>query len=189
VQVLRRWSEQRLLESIRAGDRRAADRLVQGHYESVYRWLLHLCGQRDLAADLTQETFVQVWQGLDGFRGHASLRTWIHRIACHAYLRSRRTPEPAGTPPPDPAHVPGLEQEALARLSLAQALAQLPPEQRLVTALHYLQGLKTAEIARVLDIPAGTVLSRLHTARARLREFLSSEESTYAQEVRSDVAR
>ena len=77
MSVLRQWRERQLLKRIRSGDGRAANQLVDAHYEPVYRWLLHLCRHREHAADLTQETFVQVWDGLDGFRGQASLKTWI----------------------------------------------------------------------------------------------------------------
>ncbi len=188
--VLRQWRERLLVKRIRSGDRQAAEQLVDEHYQSVYRWLLHLCRGREHAADLTQETFVQVWDGLDGFRGQASLKTWIHRIAYHTYLRTQRNPTPEPQPLSEVPDIAGLDivQKALTRHLVHEALARLAEKQRDVVVLHYLHGLTAAEVAEVLQIPTGTVLSRLHTSRATLRELLSDELSPSEQEVRTDVA-
>ncbi len=188
--LVRRWRERQLLQRIRSGDRQAADQLVDEHYQSVYRWVLHLCRHREHAADLTQETFVQVWDGLDGFRGQASLQTWIHRIAYHTYLRTERNPTPEPQPlseVPDTAG-PDIVQVALTRHLVHEALARLPEKQRDVVVLHYLHGLTAAEVAEVLQIPTGTVLSRLHASRGKLCELLSDESSPSDQEVGTDVA-
>ena len=188
--VLRQWRERQLLQRIRSGDRQAAEQLVDEHYQNVYRWLLYLCRHREHAADLTQETFVRVWDGLDGFRGQASLKTWIHRVAYHTYLRTQRNPTPEPQPlseVPDIAG-PDIVQVALTRHQVHEALARLPEKQRDVVVLHYLHGLTAAEVAGVLQIPTGTVLSRLHTSRATLRELLSDESSPSEQEVQTDVA-
>ena len=133
---------------------------------------------------------MQVWDGLDGFRGQASLKTWIHRVAYHTYLRTQRNPTPEPQPlseVPDIAG-PDMVQGALTRHLVHEALARLPEKQRDVVVLHYLHGLTAAEVAEVLQIPTGTVLSRLHTSRATLRELLSDESSPSEQEVRTDVA-
>ena len=185
---LQRWRERRLRQRLRRGDRAAAERLADGHYESAYRWLLHLCGDRELAADLTQETFLQVWRGLDGFEGRSSLKTWIHRIAYTTYLRARERALPQTAPLAEAAQTPGPSGAVINRCALEDALRQLPPQQRETVLLHYLQGLKIREIAEVLEIPEGTVLSRLHHARLRLREALSDEEPVPHEEVRTDVA-
>ncbi len=188
MRVLHHWREQRLLRRIRSGDRQAANHLVDTHYEPVYRWLLRLCHEREWAADLTQETFLQVWAGLDGFESRCSLKTWIHRIAYHTYLRAQRNRGPESAPLREAVSNPGPTEGVLARCAVEQALTQLPEGQQQVVVLHYMQGLTSTEIASALDIPAGTVLSRLHTARARLRELLSNESSPSAQEVHTDVA-
>ncbi len=188
--VLRQWRERLLVKRIRSGDRQAAEQFVDEHYQNVYRWLLHLCRHREHAADLTQETFVQVWDGLDGFRGQASLRTWIHRIAYHTYLRTQRNPTPEPQPLSAVPDIAGQDivQVALTRHLVHEALARLPEKQRGVVVLHYLHGFTAAEVAEVLQIPTGTVLSRLHTSRARLRQLLSDESSSSEQEVRTDAA-
>jgi len=187
VQLLQRWRERRLLRRIRSGEREAAERLVDAHYEALYRWVLHLCRDREWAADLTQETFVQVWEGLEGFRGEATVKTWIHRIAYHTYLRAQRGSRPAMVPLHDALNERTPTEAALTGHAVEAALAELPENQRQVVLLHYLQGLKVAEIAEVLEIPAGTVLSRLHTARNRLRELLSAEPSPTTAEVRTNA--
>ena len=188
--LVQQWRERLLVKRIRSGDRQAADQLVDEHYQSVYRWVLHLCCHREHAADLTQETFVQVWDGLDGFRGQASLRTWIHRIAYHSYLRTQRNPTPEPQPLSEVSNAPGpdIAEVALTRHLVHEALARLPEKQRDVVVLHYLHGLTAAEVAEVLQIPTGTVLSRLHTSRAKLCELLSDESSSSEQEVQADVA-
>jgi len=190
VGVLRQWRERLLVKRIRSGDRQAAEQLVDEHYQNVYRWLLHLCRHREHAADLTQETFVQVWDGLDGFRGQASLKTWIHRIAYHAYLRTQRNPTSEPQPLSEVSDIagPDIAEVALTGHLVHEALARLPEKQRDVVVLHYLHGLTAAEVAGVLQIPTGTVLSRLHTSRATLRELLSDESSPSEQEVQTDVA-
>jgi len=188
VGVLRQWRERLLVKRIRSGDRQAAEQLVDEHYQNVYRWLLHLCRHREHAADLTQETFVQVWDGLDGFCGQASLQTWIHRIAYHTYLCTQRnpTPEPQLLCAVLDVAGPDIPEVTLTRHLVHEALARLPEKQRHTVVLHYLHGLTAAEVAEVLQIPTGTVLSRLHTSRATLRELLSDESSSSEQEVQAD---
>ncbi len=188
MELLRRWRERGLLRRVRNGDRDAANQLMDAHYEAVYRWLLHLCRRREEAADLTQETFLQVWEGLDGFQGRASLKTWIHRIAYYTYLRAERSAQPERRLLAEARNDPALAEAVVGRQVVEEALAQLPEGQRQVVVLHYLQSLTSAEIAGVLGVPVGTVLSRLHTARGKLRELLSDEPSPSQQEVHTDVA-
>jgi len=187
--ALQRWQERDLLRRVRDGDREAADQLVDQHYQGVFRWLLHLCRDPERAADLTQETLLHVWEGIGGFRGDSSLKTWIHRIAYHAFLRAHAQRGPELLPLTE-----AEEQSSPACLdpdgcALSSALAQIPQEQRHVVVLHYLQGLTCAEIAGVMEIPLGTVLSRLHGARSRLRALLSEDGSSPSrEEVRPHVA-
>ncbi len=188
MRALQRWRERRLLRRIRSGEREAAERLVDAHYEAVYRWALRLCHDREWAADLTQETFLQVWEDLDGFRGEATVKTWIHRIAYHTYLRAERGSRPAMVPLHDALNERTPTEAALTGHAVEAALAELPKKQRQVVALHYLQGFKVAEIGEVLGIPAGTVLSRLHTARSKLRKLLANEPSPSTAEVETNVA-
>ncbi len=155
------------------GDAAAGERLVTENYHRVYSLLRSLTAQREVAEDLTQQTFTRAWQALDSFRGEARISTWLCRIAYHEYAhwwRDRREfaslEEAADVP--DPKAAIGLKTVLFSR-----ALAQLSDDLRETFLLHYEQELGMAEIAVVLEIPAGTVKSRLFTARNRLRDLLS----------------
>ena len=167
-----------LVKRILRGERAAGERFVAENYPRIFRLLRSLTGQHDIAEDLTQQTFTRAWQALSGFKGEASAATWLHRIAYHEYTHWLRALRP---------HV-GLEAAAeiadpqppqdMETLLLPSALAQLPSEQREAFLLYYVQELSVTEVATVLDIPAGTVKSRLFTARQRLRELLQDSIET-----------
>src|SRR3954466_501902 len=88
------WSEMLLARRVRGGDRAACNELVHAHHAALYRFLLHLARDAHAAEDLTQETFAAAWRNIGGFRGRASLSTWLHRIAYTKFVdwnrRSRR---------------------------------------------------------------------------------------------------
>jgi RNA polymerase sigma-70 factor (ECF subfamily) len=161
------------VQRILRGDRAAGERLVTQNYDRVYGMLRSLTGHREVAEDLTQQTFARAWQGLDSYRGEARLSTWLCRIAYHEYthwLRARR--EYVGLDAiaevPDSGAVLSLQTVVVSR-----ALAQLTEELRDTFLLRYERELSVEEIAVVLEVLAGTVKSRLFTARARLRELLA----------------
>jgi RNA polymerase sigma-70 factor, ECF subfamily len=135
------------------------------------------CCQSD-AEDALQETFVQLLRCAQSFRGDSSLRTWVTRIAIRSALaiRARRSQRPASELTEDshdssagPAER-AADNEGAARL--LAAIAKLPAEQRIVLGLAAFEGLKGVDIAEVLGIPEGTVYSRLHTAREKLRQMV-----------------
>lgn len=170
------------VRQILKGDRAAGERLVAENYPRLYRLLRYLTADPDSAEDLTQQTFIKAWQALPGYKGEARLVTWLHRIAYHEYthwLRSRRNEAPldAAAEIADTRAMQGLQTVYLAR-----ALAQLSEELRDTFLLFYVQELSVAEVAAVLDLPPGTIKSRLFTARQRLRELLQeSADSSAAQ--------
>src|SRR5205814_5277605 len=91
--VLAPWNEEaRLLAAIRGGDRSAAEEIVERTYSAVYASLYRLCGDGDLAADLTQETYRKAWEALGGFDGRSQLFTWLYRIAYTTFLNHIRRP-------------------------------------------------------------------------------------------------
>jgi RNA polymerase sigma-70 factor (ECF subfamily) len=164
-----------LVKRILNGDRAAGERFVTEHYARVCRFLRHLTGSVEDAEQLTQQTFVNAWEGMAAFRCESSLGTWLHRIAYHAYthhLRSRREHAPldAVAVPDDSA------AGALEAVHLRHALAQLSSDHRETFLLYHVQGLSVSEVAAILEVPAGTVKSRLFLARRRLRESLSEAE-------------
>ncbi len=155
------------------GDKAAGERLVTANYQRVYGLLRSLTSNREVAEDLTQQTFTRAWQALPSFRGKARLSTWLSRIAYHEYTHWRRDRrEFAGLR--DAEQLPDLKAAAGLRTVLfARALEHLSDELRETFLLHYEREFNVSEIAVLLDIPPGTVKSRLFTARNRLRELLS----------------
>lgn len=156
---------------------RAATRLaLLAHERDLYRLALALCGGRAHdAMDLTQDTFVKALRKLDRFVPGTNLRAWLGQIMRNTFLddrrKRRREPVPAeliDLPPRDAPVGPGDDMPG----SLAAAIAELDPETRALLILSDVQGYRYREIAEILDIPMGTVMSRLHRARKRLRERL-----------------
>lgn len=142
--------------------------------DRVFRVCRHLLGQDADAEDATQETFMKVWDHAAQFAGRASFATWVHRIAVHhCYWRlpqrkGRRErqegAETLGKLAVERDGVAGVEEREL----VERLLEELPEEQRAVVVLREIEGLAYQEIAEVLDVPIGTVMSRLNRARARL---------------------
>lgn len=169
-----------LLERARAGDGAALDAIVRRHYEAVYQVAFRVLGDRELAADATQDALVKAVRALGSFRGEASLRTWLLRIAANTARSAGRksttrrevelVPEShGGTSGGDPA------SEAVARTEAeraARALDALPEKQRLAVSLRVYHGLSHREIAEVLGSSEGAARVNYHLGIKRLRELL-----------------
>ena len=159
-----------LAREIPASDR--FDRLWSRERERVWRLCVHLSGNRDRADDLTQEVALKAHAAFGTFRGRSSPSTWLYRIAVNAALRERENHRPA-------AGLDEVSERGKAdddTLNVRLALDRLPGDQRTALLLSVYEGLTCKEIAAVLEIPVGTVLSRIHRARQRLREELSDED-------------
>ena len=174
--------ETALIEQAQHGDRNAFGELVCRYYPGVVQVVYRLCGDTGLAEDMAQEAFLRGWINLPSFRPQSSLRNWLYRIAVNATLDVlRRRPEEtledeAVQMVPDQAAGPEtalIEKERVALLQ--QAMRSLPEAARSVLVLREYGGLSYQEIASVLDVPIGTVMSRLNYARNRLRELLKGE--------------
>ncbi len=160
-----------------AGDLDAFGHLVRAHQDRVYNLAYRITGNHEDAADAAQDAFVRAYQGLERFRGEASFSTWLHRIATNAALDLvRRRPDvPPVELPADQASSDDPAAEAHRRevnRRVHAAVGQLPAEYRVVVALRDVQGLAYDEIAKVLQIPVGTVRSRLSRGREALRALL-----------------
>lgn len=170
-----------------ATDRRQTEfeRLWERERPRVWRLLVHITGNRDAADDLAQEVGVRALEGYAGFRGASSLSTWLSRIAVNTALRWREQQQRhAGrvcfeTVSPLLSAEGVTPEESLLRADRSErtqlALEELPDELRTALILHAWEGMKYREIAEALDVPLGTVMSRLHAARKRLRETLAEE--------------
>ncbi len=182
--------DNRLVAACLQGDPGAFGTLVRRHQDRLFSTVVRLVGNAEDARDIVQEAFLNAYQSLDSYKGGALFSTWLYRIAVNAaisYKRKRRLAvvsveatrdgEPAVEPADrsrldNPAH--GLEQ-AEQQQRVQKALALLSPEHRAVLVMKDMEGQKYEAIAEVLQVPVGTVRSRLHRARLELRELLGPE--------------
>jgi RNA polymerase sigma-70 factor (ECF subfamily) len=172
-------TEQKLVYLAQQGDRNAFGELVRRHYQGVVRVVYSMCGDAGLAEDATQEAFIRAWVNLPAFEPNYPLKNWLYRIAINAALDVlRKKPEESleesqVTMITDQSQGPEaalLEKERIALVR--QAMQELPDASRSVLVLREYGDLSYQEIARVLDVPVGTVMSRLNYARNRLRDLL-----------------
>ena len=147
--------------------------LYQSHNERVRRILARLVPQQDLD-DLVQETFVKIYLKQDSFKGESSIDTWIYRITANTamdHLRKKKQWTNLISRfllQPEKKKDPSLDRKILAQ----EVLEQLPVAERLVIVLYYLEEYQQDEISKILQIPLGTVKSRLHNAKKRLKTNL-----------------
>ena len=175
--------EGRLLAALAAGDREAAERLVERTYRGVFALLRRLCGDADLASDLTQETYRKAWDALSGFDGRAQFSTWLCRIAYNTFLNHLRRPRrtvplddkiEATVADPAPAADETVDQ-IVAGDRLRRAVLALPDELRfLVTALFW-GDLPVREIARQEGVTTVAIRKRLKKALRILGSALEEE--------------
>jgi len=158
------------------GDAAALERLVRVWDAPLRRYAARVTGRPDAAPDIAQETWLGVVRGLRRLDDPSRFRAWAFRIAHHrcadwldAQRRQRRTD--ARAPASPSGYHPAPDEDGEIAL-LRREIDAMPADSRAVLALHYLEGFALAEIAEALSIPTGTVKSRLHHARARLRERL-----------------
>lgn len=192
------WSgdETALIERCLAGDDTAYDLLVQRYQDMVFNLAYRLLGNYEESVDIAQEVFLQVYRKLGTFRRDASLRTWIYRIVINRAKNRQRwwhrrfgemtavslddaeasprwdiaTPTNGGPLAPDEA----LERKEVSQL-LLRAIDELPFSHRTILLLKEIEGLSYDEISETLDLPLGTVKSRLARARKSLRDKLDPE--------------
>ncbi len=176
-------NEGNLIDQAQCGDRQAFGELVLRHRQGVVNVVYRMCGDMNLAEEAAQEAFIRAWRNLAHYNPHFAFRSWIYRIALNVALDVLRGERPAGNlgslSPEDEPHGPEAEEPeaALAQKERAklvkQAVLALPPECRAALILREYEGLSYQEMAEALNIPLGTVMSRLSYARGRVREKLS----------------
>lgn len=165
---------------MRTRDRDATNRFVIDHHAAVYRFLRQLTRHPQEAEDLTQTTLIRALARIETYAGQASLRSWLLGVAFREFTRWRRRRLwlPILGERPDTRDPFGELANAEA---LLDAIGRLPDRSRAAFLLHYVEELPVAEVAASLDIPEGTVKSRLHDARARLRTILKEEDPYVAE--------
>ncbi|MBX3393504.1 MAG: sigma-70 family RNA polymerase sigma factor [Phycisphaeraceae bacterium] len=183
-----------LVRSITSGEAGAWRLLLGRHQANVYNLCLKLVGNRDLAEDLAQDTLVKIVQHIARFDGRAKFSTWLYRITmnvCLSRLRAEKVrrhssldDQPRDGTTSHAAMIAGREPGAMSSVQSAElsrnvlsALGTLEPEQRAILVLRDTRDLDYDQIAEILDVPVGTVKSRLFRARAALRTALEQLES------------
>ena len=177
-------TESRLLAAARKGDRSALSALLERHQHKVFGFGVKMCGDAEDAKDIAQDTLLTMARTMQDFRGDASLSTWLYTVARSFCIKKRRRTKgaPAVHEPLDKAaHDSAVEPSSTpeqtllgreARETVAAALDDLAPEAREVVVLRDIEGLTAAEVAKVTGTSVAAVKSRLHRARAALREHL-----------------
>ena len=177
-----------LVAAAQAGDRSALDALLRIHYDRAFAVCRQILGNPADAADATQNALISVVRGLDRFDGKAAFGTWVYRIATNAALdemrRRARRPQllddRGGHDEDSPSGRLGDDRRSDSygaiedRMLLQPALESLPEDYRVAVVLRDVADLDYAEIAEVLDIPPGTVRSRIARGRAALAQLLGT---------------
>jgi len=158
------------------GDHAAFDLLVGRHTPRLFRVALSLCGSRPDAEDLCQETFLAAYEGIRQFAGRSSFRTWLTAILIRRSSRAwrKRKRDSRNVTLGDGQADRGELSAGDRRLDLIDAIRSLPDEFREVVVLREMEGFSYEEIAEVMEVPCGTVQSRLHRARMILRGKLAA---------------
>ncbi|MFN3485433.1 MAG: RNA polymerase sigma factor [Planctomycetota bacterium] len=166
-----------LMLRVKAGDPAALEELYRLYERPLFSYLYRLSGNRTRAEDLLQETFLRVWRSAARYTPSAKVSTYLFHIAHNLFANEAARLRPASLPaPPDPEtrSDPAADLERRnTHSAVLQALRTLPEGERACLLLSEYQGLSYSEIAEILDIPVGTVKSRIFNALRRLRDILS----------------
>lgn len=185
-------SEEQLIERCKAGDTACYGELVRLHQDKVFNMLYYTIGDYDAAQDAAQEAFLKAYKALGKFRGNSSFSTWLHRIAMNTARsmerKSKSGPrmvplerprdnddgrynETHGSEDDNPVDRAAMAEE---KEIIHRALDRLSFDHRRLIVLRDIEGHDYSEIAEILQCPRGTIKSRLHRARTRLREEVES---------------
>lgn len=175
-------SETEFVRSAQNGDRNAFSELVRIHAQGVLNIIYRMCGDAQLAEDAAQETFIRAWLNLSAYHPQTSLRNWLYRIAINAatdMLRKEKRILPNALedlqlrdPQPGPEAIFSQEERTVL---VQKAILSLPDASRAVLVLREYEGMSYQEISSTLDIPVGTVMSRLSYARNLLKAKLKPQ--------------
>jgi|WetSurMetagenome_2_1015567.scaffolds.fasta_scaffold447284_1 RNA polymerase sigma factor (sigma-70 family) len=174
-------NEQDLISMAQRGDREAYGELVCMHRAGTINVVYRMCGDAAAAEDAAQEAFIRAWQHLGSFQPRATFRSWLYRIAVNAALDGLRREKPTadveelGEVLPSSERVEARVEQDQRIERVRRAVLGLPDAARAVLVLREYEGLSYEEIAAALEIPMGTVMSRLNYARKCLLERLKTD--------------
>ena len=182
-------SDQELIAETLQGDHAAFRAIVERYESQVAATVIGMLGPGPDAEDVGQETFARLYQALDRFRGDSSLGTYLTRIAINLSLNASKrrqrlrdrfwSRDRDDDPPPEPAlDGQAVVDEESRRTAVQQGIQRLKPEHRAVVLMRMIQGYSTKETAELLEIPEGTVLSRLSRGMNALKSLLPKEIAT-----------
>ena len=178
VEASQRFQDWELIRRSKAGDTEAFGELVTKYRSKIFNLVYSMVRDEQDAWDLAQEAFVKAWQAIDRFEGRSSFYSWLYSLTMNVtidFLRLRRRREEVELNDAIPSSLPGPGvdcQHAEIQAHLNAALAKLSPEHRAVIVLKEIEGLRYHEIAKVLHLSVGTVMSRLFYARKHLQILL-----------------
>ena len=169
-------SESQLVKLSQQGDRNAYEKLYRANVGKVYSLCLRLCGQKELAEDLTQESFIRAWQKLDNFRGDSAFSSWLYRLTSNvaiSYLRQNNKWKLVEYSTQLHDNEGSHDQHQNKTMDIEQALGKLPEQARAVIILHEYLGYQHNEISSLTGMAVGTSKSHLHRARKLLTNLNS----------------
>lgn len=183
--------EAEVIQRAKQGDAAAFEQIYRQHSGRVQALCFRMIGNREEAAELTQEAFLLLFRKLHTFRGASALSTWLHRLTVNVVLMSLRRKRPvavslegaqedseSGGPRFEIGSLDPALKGAVDRLNLRRAIAQLPPGYKQIFILHDVLGYEHREIAEILHCSVGNTKSQVHKARMRLRELLQGRPVT-----------
>ena len=171
-------SDDDLVRRFQQGQEEAFAQLMRRHERRVYNLAYRMLGHAEEARDAAQDAFLSCFRHLPRFRRDAAFSTWLHRIAvnvCYDALRKRSASRVEAIRFPEPLPAPDHGDQSAASIDVQRALLTVSPEFRAVLILHEIQDLPVDEIAAALEVPVGTVKSRLHRGRVALGRALAGE--------------
>jgi RNA polymerase sigma factor (sigma-70 family) len=174
--MARSWPDDRLIVAAQAGDEASIALLVSGAYPHVRRFAFSLCASSQDAEDAAQDAMIVLFRKVGTLRATAALASWMFRIVRNECLRRARALARGGEPLTEVA-VPSAEDDVLGKLEIervAAAVASLPDDQRRVLIMRDVRGLPGKTVAQSLGLSTSAMKSRLHRARAAVREHLNT---------------
>jgi RNA polymerase sigma-70 factor (ECF subfamily) len=188
--------DQLLISRAQSGDKSAFNALIRKHEARAYQYAFRLTRRPEEAADIVADGFVRVYNALHNFKGQSAFTTWLYRILTNCYLDARKKEKNKTTNSldavlqtqdgemeqqiEDPGASPYEDVEKGVReRTVESAVAMLPEYQRAMIVMYHAESMTYEEIAAALDLPVGTVKSRLNRARISLRELLVQNEELF----------